>query len=304
MALGIRPKTMMRSPARSPAHLSVYMSTPSASPTKEETISSSRKRSRSVTSEYCRGRGRSQAMMSPPPTPVPLIKDDPPAACLAQTRSIATMWAKRAVRKKYLHMMASQWYDKLSKYLSTPVAFFVAGIGTGLVGLAAGDPASTAGQVVMWTLAALSFLTAGISAVNWDLDPSKLSERHLQKSAYWMSIADDLVLDISRNENVVMHTSFLEHVQRHMTLADNMSPVLPAWVFLVKDEDVVYGTMAKEMLDIDAHFSALASETAPGDEDDDDLTKRLRDIARRDKEMYHVFGPNRTIVIVDSTSSV
>lgn len=174
------------------------------------------------------------------------------------TRATAMAWARRAVTMKYLHFIVSQWYDKISRYLSAPVAFLLAGVGTGMVGVAADDSNTTVSYVFMWVLAGLTFLAAGLSAVNWELDPSKLSERHLQKSVYWSSVADDIMLELSLSATEQHDAKwFFPYVQRNISLTENLPPVLPTWVFRMAPSDVLHGAMSRDLMELDRRFGTI-----------------------------------------------
>lgn len=218
----------------------------------------------------------------PPPPPMPPVVDlraGVPDAVDGKrrgwsvaTRATAMSWARRAVTMKYLHLIVSQWYDKISRYLSAPVAFLLAGVGTGMVGVAAGDSNTTVSYVFMWILAGVTFIAAGLSAANWELDPSKLSERHLQKSVYWSSVADDIMLELSLSATEQHDAKwFFPYVQRNMSLTENLPPVLPTWVFRMAPSDVLHGALSRDLMDLDRRFGTicgvLAASSASGSSD-------------------------------------
>lgn len=193
-----------------------------------------------------------------------------------KTRETARTWMRRAVTMKYLHLTASQYYDRMSKRLTLPVVFLTAGIGTGLVGIAAADSSSVASTVFTWLLAAVSFCAAGMSAMNMELDPSGLSERHLHKSVFWSNTADDLALELSLIDSDDASRSaaaaaasaswFLPHVQKNMSMAENLPPVLPEWVFKLDPSDVMRGELANELDALDRLFSQGLASSGNGDD--------------------------------------
>jgi hypothetical protein len=175
-----------------------------------------------------------------------------------KTRNTALDWTRRATTMKYLHFIVSQHYLKMSQYLSAPSALVMGGVGTGLIGVAASEGDSLVAEIFLWILAALSFLAGGLAAINWELDPSKLSEKHLHKSVYWGDIADDLVVELSLEaEDQHEELWFLTNIQKKMSLTENLPPVIPKWAFDLQPTHVMKGELAKELLKLDRRFGTV-----------------------------------------------
>ncbi len=174
------------------------------------------------------------------------------------TRNTALDWARRATTMKYLHFIVSQYYQKVCQYISAPSAVVMGGVGTGLIGVAAADSDELVAKIFLWILAVLSFLAGGLAAINWELDPSKLSERHLHKSVCWGDVADDLVLELSLNpEEQHDEKWFLSYIQKKMSLTENLPPVIPKWAFDLQPTHVMKGEMAKDLLMLDRRFGTV-----------------------------------------------
>lgn len=172
-----------------------------------------------------------------------------------KTRNTALAWARRATTMKYLHFIVSQHYQKISQYLTAPSALIMGGVGTGLIGVAAAETGSVVSQVFLWILATLSFIATGFAAVNWELDPSKLSEKHLHKSVCWGGVADDLVLELSLNPTEQHDEKwFFSYIQKQMLLTENLPPVIPNWAFELQPSHVMKGEMGKDLLELDRRF--------------------------------------------------
>lgn len=176
----------------------------------------------------------------------------------AKTQVTALDWARRATTMKYLHFIVSQYYQKMSQCLSAPSALVMGGVGTGLIGVAASEGDSLVAEIFLWILAALSFLAGGLAAVNWELDPSKLSEKHLHKSVYWGDVADDLVVELSLEpDDQHEELWFLTNIQKKMSLTENLPPVIPKWAFDLQPTHVMKGELAKEILKLDRRFGTV-----------------------------------------------
>ncbi len=175
-----------------------------------------------------------------------------------RTRATALCWARRATTMKYLHFITSQYYQRVSQFLTGPSAFLMAGVGTGVVGIAAAEQGTLVSQIFLWILAGLSFLAAGIAGINWELDPSQLSEKHLYKSVCWGDVVDDLIVELSfADEDQQDEKRFLPQIQKKMSLTENQPPILPTWVFDLQVTNVMKGEMAKDLLDLEKRFGTV-----------------------------------------------
>lgn len=195
-------------------------------------------------------------------------------------------WARKAVTLKFYHVRAAQYYDKVSKWLAAPIAFLTAAIGTGIVAIAANDSQSIANTVVLWILAGLSYAVVGLSAANSEIDPAKLSERHLHKAICWNSIYDDLVVELSlpkHKKHDAIH--FLSTVRTNMAYAEQFPPVLPEWIYKTDENDVMYKPMHRELEVFNRRFgmpsdSANEQDQGSADEAQKKPKHRFRDLVK------------------------
>lgn len=166
----------------------------------------------------------------------------------------AKEWARSVIILKWLHYQVAMHYQKVDKYLGVPAFFFANAVGTSLVGAALTDN-GLASVIITWICVASSFITAGLIGVLFYLDPSTLSQRHLDKSVYFDDIYHDLQLELSMADNLRQDPGwFLQFVQRKIALAQKQPPVVPQRFWEQRAMDVVHGHLAHDLRQMEIYM--------------------------------------------------
>ena len=172
-----------------------------------------------------------------------------------RNQETAKAWGRQAIILKWLNYQAYMFYQKLDLWLGIPAFFLSSAMGTALVGSAVTDDAQIS-EIITWISAVLSFLTAGLIGVLFYLDPSTLSQRHLQKSTYFDDAYHDIQLELSMDPDVRQNAGwFLQFVQRKLALAQNLPPIVPQRFWSQRPMDVVHGHLAQDLRELDKYFT-------------------------------------------------
>ncbi len=172
-----------------------------------------------------------------------------------RNQDLAKAWGKQALILKWLHYQASMFYQKVDRWLGIPTFFLLSAMGTALVGSAATDNEELS-EIITWISAGISFLTAGLIGALFYLDPSTLSQRHLQKSTYFDDAYHDIQLELSMDPEVRQNAGwFLQFVQRKLALAQNLPPIVPQRFWSQRPMDIVHGHLAQDLRELDKYFT-------------------------------------------------